>query len=290
MSLLTSAIDIQAEAAQKLTEDMWQQSQDKIAVLQSELEMKQMLVDEELASDETFKMTKMESDLAFFEERMAVMAEQHEIERALLEQGLAAKHATAEQAAAAQKALDDKQFKDWLAMEQQKQKLKKDIDKANIATASNFMGDMSSLMQSGNKELFAIGKAFSVGKAMLDGYTAIQNALATVPYPLNLVASAGIAVKTGMNIAKINSTQLATGIDEVPGIGSMDNFPAMLAPGERVVPTETNKDLKAFLDAANSGGRGQQEVVVRLEMNENIMDMIEAKLIERRRYGTGLGF
>jgi hypothetical protein len=48
----------------------------------------------------------------------------------------------------------------------------------------------------------------------------------------------------------INRTHLATGIDSVPAGFERDNFPAFLQTGERVVPRETNKDLKSFLDGS----------------------------------------
>lgn len=75
------------------------------------------------------------------------------------------------------------------------------------------------------------------------------------------ITAAGMA-----NVAKIVSTPLATGIDSVPGIGSNDNFPAVLAPNERVVPSKTNEDLTEFLKNQSSQPRSQ--ITVNVQMND----------------------
>jgi hypothetical protein len=79
-------------------------------------------------------------------------------------------------------------------------------------------------------------------------------ALASSPPPFNFIQAAAVTAAGIANVAKIAGTPLQTGIDSVPGIGNRDNFPAILAPGERVVPRETNKDLKEFLDNGQQGG------------------------------------
>lgn len=57
---------------------------------------------------------------------------------------------------------------------------------------------------------------------------------------------------------------LATGITEVPRGYPNDTFAARLTSGERVVDTNTNKDLKDFLSNANGAGFGGQEAIALL--------------------------
>ncbi|MEO6078068.1 MAG: hypothetical protein ABIP54_04740, partial [Candidatus Andersenbacteria bacterium] len=66
---------------------------------------------------------------------------------------------------------------------------------------------------------------------------------------------------------------LAGGIDSVPGTGSQDNFPAVLAPGERVVPRETNQDLTAFLEA-----RQGPQTIINVNIGGNVLDTRESGL------------
>lgn len=130
------------------------------------------------------------------------------------------------------------------------------------------MSTISGLASSGNKELAAIGKAAAITNATIDGFAAVQKALASAPPPFNFALAAAVGAATAANVAKIAGTPLKTGITEVPrsssGGNSGDNFPAILSPGERVVDSQTNQDLKAFL--ANQGGGGAQ-----VSINVNVM-------------------
>lgn len=117
------------------------------------------------------------------------------------------------------------------------------------------LSTISTLQQNATGDLFRVGQAAAVATATIDGIAAVQKALASAPPPFNFALAGLVGVATAANIAKIASAsppKLATGIDSVPGIGTRDNFPAILAPGERVVPASTNVDLKSFL--ADSGG------------------------------------
>jgi hypothetical protein len=91
--------------------------------------------------------------------------------------------------------------------------------------------------------------------ATIDGIAAVQKALASAPPPWNFALAGLVGTATAVNIAKIAGTQLKSGIDSVPGVGTQDNFPAVLAPGERVVPAKTNEDLTNFLAGNNGGGK-----------------------------------
>jgi hypothetical protein len=100
----------------------------------------------------------------------------------------------------------------------------------------------------------------------MDGFVAVQKALASAPPPFNFALAAAVGIKTASNIASIVGTPLQTGIDSVPGIGSADNFPAVLAPQERVVPRETNRDLTEFL--ASQSGQARTSINVNVSISD----------------------
>ena len=133
------------------------------------------------------------------------------------------------------------------AIEVKRLAAEKKMREENLKNASTFFGNLTSLAGLGSKELGGIAKGAAIAQATIDGYAAIQKAWAQGGFFGGPVMAAGVAIATAANIAKIAATPLASGIDEVPGMGTRDNFPAMLAPGERVVPRETNQDLKGFL-------------------------------------------
>lgn len=166
-------------------------------------------------------------------------------------------------------------------------KLESDKNKRREADLKSSLDTIATLQSSSSKELAAIGKAAAIYQATVDGYTAVQKALTAAPPPFNFALAAAVGVATAANVSKIAGTGLAKGIDSVPGIGDSDNFPAVLAPGERVVPKETNQDLTRFLENAGIGA-GPQEVTVRIEFIGEAAELIEAKILERQKLGISL--
>lgn len=195
-----------------------------------------------------------------------------------------AKKITVDQSLMAQKAIKDKFAKEDLERANKLKAQEDEINKQKLQGYSTFLGGMSALAQSGNKQVASIGKAAAIANATMNAYVAIQNALANVPYPANIAAAAGIAIQAFANIAKIQGVGFEKGITEVPGIGRGDSFPALLAPRERVVDADTNSDLKAFLAEAMNGGGGGN-IKIEIGLTDNAIDMIEAKLYERNQLG-----
>jgi len=122
--------------------------------------------------------------------------------------------------------------------------------RAKIAAASAAFGNLSSLMATENKKLFAIGKTAAIAQATIDGYAAIQSSYAQgakIGGPVvgaAFAATAGIA--TAVQIAGIKSTSMGGG-GGVPASGTGSGTPAI--PNQQQVAT----------------GGAQQERIVRLE-------------------------
>jgi hypothetical protein len=130
-----------------------------------------------------------------------------------------------------------------------------DADKINQLRSEQVkttLTNLASFQNSKSKELAAVGKAAAIAQATIDTYAGATKAYAQGGI-LGFITAASIVAAGLANVAKIAGVGLAGGIDSVPGVGNRDSFPAVLAPGERVVPAESNKDLTSFLSQQSQG-------------------------------------
>ncbi len=169
-----------------------------------------------------------------------------------------------------------------------------------LQQSQTFFGDISSLMQTKNKELFEIGKAAALANAIVGGFLAVQNALQVPPFPVGVALAAAAAIKAAVQISGIQSTSLATGITEVPTGFPNDTFPANLTSGERVLSVAQNQDLNQFLkknDEGVSGGSNSkmeelmQGIISRLDKLENttIVNIGNKEIVREVREGLRAG-
>jgi hypothetical protein len=208
-----------------------------------------------LLTEEEYLIRKQELQTSYMEQ-----------EQAMLDQAIAQGLVKGEAKTQAELALLQKQNAQNNMMAAERTKFEDAQNKTRQDNLKSSLGTIASLSSSGNKELAAIGKAAAISQATMDGWVAVQKALASAPPPFNYGLAAAVGVATAANVAKIVGTPLATGIDSVPGIGSNDNFPAVLAPNERVVPSKTNEDLTEFLRTQSSQPRSQ--ISVNIQMND----------------------
>jgi hypothetical protein len=109
-----------------------------------------------------------------------------------------------------------------------------------LAGAQSFFGELAGLSSAGNKKLAAIGKAAAIAQATIDGYVAVQKALASAPPPWNFALASAVAVKTGVQVAGIASTNVGSFADGgqfmVDGRAGVDrnNINMNVSRGERV--------------------------------------------------------
>jgi len=204
------------------------------------------------------------TDEEFNQIQLDLLAEKQAKELSLFDDGLKAKKMSESDAADARSVLLAKQdVETGKVLKAKKDKEDKDRED-HIKGAQDMFGNLATLTSTGNKTLGAIGKAAAIGQATVSTYVAANKAMEAGPFLGPIFAAAAIVAGL-VNVAKISSTPLATGIDSVPGMGSSDNFPAMLAPGERVVPTKTNEDLTDFLKGQQNQG---PSIAVTVIMND----------------------
>lgn len=150
----------------------------------------------------------------------------------------------------------------------------KKISEEKVSAARDSFGNIATAARLFGKETFGIFKAAATAQAIIAGYEGVAKAIAKVElFPFNFVLAGTIGLMTAAQVKNIQSTNLATGIDSVPGIGTADNFPAMLSPGERVVPSETNRDLRAFL--AESVGMREILASIDAKLNRPIQVIVQ---------------
>lgn len=145
------------------------------------------------------------------------------------------------------------------------------LSQQRLANQRDTLNTISLLTQANSKELQFIGKAAAISTATIDGWVAVQKALASAPPPFNFGLAAAVGVATAANVSRIVGTPLATGITEVPSGFPNDTFPARLTSGERVVDRGTNQDLKAFL-----AGSSQTNVLLTAMLNR--LDKLENRV------------
>lgn len=109
-----------------------------------------------------------------------------------------------------------------------------------LTGASSFFGELANITKNGNGVIGGISKAAAVAQATIDGYVAVQKALASAPPPFNYVAAAAVAIRTGSQVAGILSTNVgsfATGgqfmVDGKSGVDA-NNINMNVTRGERV--------------------------------------------------------
>jgi hypothetical protein len=83
-----------------------------------------------------------------------------------------------------------------------------ELNNRRLANFKDTLAFMSQGMQSGSKEIFAIGKAAAIAQATMSTYEAVGKALASAPPPFNFALGAA-ALAVGLdNVSRITQTQM----------------------------------------------------------------------------------
>lgn len=142
------------------------------------------------------------------------------------------------------------------AYQQAKAALWVKYNEQKLNASADFFSALADVTKKGTGVVGAISKAAAVAEATIQGYLAVQRALASAPPPFNYVAAAAVAIKTGANVAGILSTNAGSFKDGgqfiVGGRSGVDknNINMNVTKGERVT-IETAKQQRAN---DNAGG------------------------------------
>ncbi len=173
----------------------------------------------------------------------------------------------------AQTALDSKYRVQKIKSDTELKKAEEALNKQKVEAVASTFGNLSSLMQTSNKELFEIGKAAAIAQATINTYLAITTTMASVPFPFNvpLAVAQGIAGFVQVsNIAKQQPGFEDGGI--VPGNSfTGDKVGANVNSGEMILNRSQQTELFRVANG-NNGASGLAE-----EMR-NVRNLLSAVL------------
>jgi hypothetical protein len=155
--------------------------------------------------------------------------------------------------------LEDQHTKNSLKYQRELQDAEKKLTEEKVAAAASTAGNLSSLMKTSSRELYAIGKAAALAQATINTYQAITATMASTPYPYNipLAIAQGVAGAVQVaNIASQNPSFEAGGI--VPGNSfTGDKVQANVNSGEMILNRQQQANL--FKQANGSGGQSSSD-------------------------------
>ncbi len=176
----------------------------------------------------------------------------------------------AEELRAKDKEAEDKALEERLAREMA-------IRNAAAQTVSALASAFATLA-SINKKFAGIAKATALADATIQGFLAVQRALASAPPPFNFILAGAVGIQTAANVAKIASTSLQTPFG-----------------GDRVVPGPSNQGIPAIVHGGERIGRGGGGMGITVNFNgvtgdpsqtaQQVINLIQE---EQRRTGFGV--
>lgn len=285
------AVDELGAARKQVLTDFVTGLQDEAAALDSNYQYQNDAraanMEVELAQLETHDTAKFDLLNANLEAQQAAMTAFHEQQWNDLEAAHAAGLGSESQYQAAKTALAQKQYLETKKIEAEVTKTKQQEEKQREQNMASTLSTISTLASSSSKELAAIGKAAAIAQATMDGYAAVQRALASAPPPWNFALAAAVGVATAANIAKIAGVGLNEGGTIAGGGANMDTVPARLTKGETVVTRDLTDKMNDFF-SGNTGSGGAQSIIVELSLKDQLVEFIEAKIIERQNLNISL--
>lgn len=145
-------------------------------------------------------------------------------------------------------------------------------NQAMYENTSEFFGNLSVLQESENRKVAAVGKAFAVNQAVIDGILAVQKVLANIPPPGSYALAASMAVATTANVMKIQGIGFRNG--GYTGFGNPDEAAGLVHRGEYVMRADTVNRLG--VDNLNAIQNGSMNYSNSQSVNiVNVLDMEE---------------
>lgn len=88
---------------------------------------------------------------------------------------------------------------------------RKQQNMTTLSSMGDFFGNMADIAKEGGKKSFDTWKVMASAQAGISAALAIINTMASVPFPYNVIASAGVGALAAVQVAKINSQQYGGG-------------------------------------------------------------------------------
>lgn len=240
----------------------------------------------ELISLQSYLDQKLITEEDYYALRAEMLLGQQDAEQKLLEEARSKQALTDQQYLDAKTGLERKQHSDSVKLASDRIKAEEALNKQKTADLKDTLGTIATLQSSNNKGLAAAGKAAAITQATIDGYAAVQKALASAPPPFNFALAALVGAATANNVNKIRSVGLNDGGVIKSGSGAnVDSVPASLTKGEAVVDRSTTQKLTRFLDNIGDSFSGPS---IEISLKDNLVEFVEARIVQRQRIGISL--
>lgn len=128
-----------------------------------------------------------------------------------------------------------------------------EYDSTRLNQTRDFFGNLATLSRSGNSKIAAIGRAAAVAQATIDGYVAVQKALASAPPPWNYALAAAVGIAAAANVANILSSGKGFYGGGYTGDGARGQAAGVVHGQEFVVNASATAKNRAALEAMNRG-------------------------------------
>jgi hypothetical protein len=168
--------------------------------------------------------------------------------------------------------------------------------KSGVAQTGQVVGELAnqfSAIASNNKKLFAVNKAFQIGQAIMQTYSAATLALASYPPPLGFIMAAG-AVANGLGqVAQIKSQSFEGGGftgrgARAGGLDGKGGYMAMVHPNESVIDHTKGGSggvtIVNNIDATGAGADVEEKIRMAMEQTSAATIAQIQSLMQRRRF------
>lgn len=214
--------------------------------------------------NEQMALIEEESDLSFYENKLARERAFYVASQAILDANFAAEQVKI--ASSTQSAVDktnallaiDKKFqndslKAQVDFDKKKITIEKAQDDSTVANRKSTFSTIATLSNSNNKTLAAIGKAAAIAQIAIEGPIAITKALASAPPPFNFVLAGLVGTAIAAQAAQIAGLNFAEG-GIVPGTSfSGDNVAANVNSGEMILNRKQQAELFKVANGSREG-------------------------------------
>lgn len=170
------------------------------------------------------------------------------------------------------------------------------VQSQEVQGAKSAAGELVALTQSKNANLKAIGKAAAIANIVVKTAESAMNIYAgfsTIPFIGPALGVAGAAAAIAFGAEQVgNVTAAASGALVTGGTPGRDSVPYLLEPGELVAPKKNFEEvvqgvqyMRGMQPAGEGGGASAR---IELSFTDDVMDFIEAKLVERRNLSLSI--
>jgi tape measure domain-containing protein len=154
-----------------------------------------------------------------------------------------------------------------------------EYDQLRLQNVNSFFSTLAGLSQSGNSRIARIGRAAAITTATIDGYQAVNKALAAPPgWPYNAPNVIAVGAMAAANVAKI------AGFEEggFTGYGGRKRVAGVVHGEEFVVNANATARNRATLEAMNSGKQTNRGVVIEF-INYGTPKTLESEVMDDGR-------